>query len=134
MSFTNALSLSLFLLKDDNVLIAEVEGGRGSLSVLHGKRYPHFKVADFPFCSPLIAQTLRSGVSSVVPDASTIGLYVQDRHVIQKGSRSILCVPVLILGKAAAVLYMENESVPRAFEVMVSNLFEQSGIWSRIFF
>ena len=51
----------------------------------------------------------------VLGDAAREGAFHSDPDVLRRGSRSILCLPVLLHNALAGVLYLENELVADAF-------------------
>lgn len=63
----------------------------------------------------IVQQVLRTRDVLVLHDACREGRFTRDRHVRERGARSVLCFPVLKQGKTVAVLYLENSLASHVF-------------------
>ncbi len=57
----------------------------------------------------------RTGESVVLDDAAREGIFVQDPFVVERQSRSILCLPIRYQDKSSGVLYLENDLTTATF-------------------
>lgn len=57
----------------------------------------------------------RTRESVVLNDAAREGLFTQDRYIIRRQPRSILCMPLLNQGRLDGILYLENNLAAGAF-------------------
>jgi len=63
----------------------------------------------------VLRYVLRTRESVILDDASADDLFSGDEYVREKGSRSILCLPLLKQGQLIGVLYLENHLASHAF-------------------
>jgi predicted ATPase/signal transduction histidine kinase len=58
---------------------------------------------------------LRTQEGVLIDDASADHVYSKDEYIRRKGSRSVLCLPIVKQAKLVGALYLENNLVPGAF-------------------
>jgi PAS domain S-box-containing protein len=58
---------------------------------------------------------IRTQESVLLDDASTDKVYSKDEYVGSKGSKSVLCLPIVKQKKLVGALYLENNLTPRVF-------------------
>ena len=66
----------------------------------------------------------RTGQGVVLDDAARQGSFVQDPFVVERQSRSILCLPIRHRDRSAGVLYLENDLTTAAFPADCVELLE----------
>jgi signal transduction histidine kinase len=69
--------------------------------------------ADLPQFA--LYHVLRTREPVVLDDASANTSYSEDEYVRRRGSRSVLCLPIVKQTRLVGVLYLENQLRPRAF-------------------
>jgi predicted ATPase/HPt (histidine-containing phosphotransfer) domain-containing protein len=57
----------------------------------------------------------RTRETLILDDARKDDTYRQDAHVLERGVRSALCMPISSQGRLLAILYLENNALARAF-------------------
>lgn len=57
----------------------------------------------------------RTQQTVVLQDASREGVFGSDPYLIENGSRSVLCLPIVKQGKLVGILYLENNLAPHLF-------------------
>jgi PAS domain S-box-containing protein len=63
----------------------------------------------------ILQYVLRTQESVILADASAQNPFSADSYLLQHKSRSILCMPLINLGKLIGVLYLENNLAPSVF-------------------
>ncbi|WP_233858601.1 GAF domain-containing sensor histidine kinase [Paraburkholderia sp. HD33-4] len=69
--------------------------------------------SDLP--QSVLQYVTRSQECVLLDDASADGVYSKDEYVRRKGSRSVLCVPIVRQANLVGALYLENNLAPCAF-------------------
>src|SRR5262249_41708447 len=63
----------------------------------------------------LVRYVLRTSETVVLDDASSQNPFSGDPYIVQRGARSILCLPLINQGRLVGTLYFENNLTPHAF-------------------
>ncbi|MCB1324823.1 MAG: AAA family ATPase [Spirochaetales bacterium] len=63
----------------------------------------------------VVHYVLRTGESVVLGNALTEGMFRDDPSIRTRSVRSLLCAPIMLHGRLAGVLYLENDAVEGAF-------------------
>jgi PAS domain S-box-containing protein len=63
----------------------------------------------------LIRYAMRTRETVLLDDASTQNPFSADPYIIERRTRSILCLPLINQGKLIGILYLENNLTPRVF-------------------
>ncbi|HEU0253304.1 MAG TPA: sigma 54-interacting transcriptional regulator, partial [Pyrinomonadaceae bacterium] len=71
---------------------------------------------EYDFSRTLLRQIFRTGSSLVVEDASQDPAYSKEASVIEFQMKSVLVVPLKQGERTAGALYLENNTLPRAFD------------------
>ena len=105
------------LLKKDDVWRVEVQGDETGVKVLQSLPLTN---PDEEIAHPLLSVALVQYVeltkeALVLDDASSVGRFTNDPTIRQNKIRSVLCGPILLQGKLAGMLYLENNLVEGAF-------------------
>ncbi|MCS6815028.1 MAG: ATP-binding protein, partial [Cyanobacteria bacterium] len=66
-------------------------------------------------CQSLINLVKRSQEFMVIDDASNHAILAMDSYILTQQPKSLLCIPILQLGKLVAILYLENRVTAGAF-------------------
>ncbi|MEZ4266063.1 MAG: AAA family ATPase [Myxococcota bacterium] len=107
---------AVLVLLEDGVARVEAEGtADGEVQVLMGT-----PLLGEGGRSTLVPETfynyaVRSGVAVVVDDASHNQRHAMDPYVVERGTRSALCVPIKNQGRTKGCVYLENDQVAGAF-------------------
>lgn len=101
-------SRGVLVLERAGVLHVAAEGNADTDVTVHSLDAP---LEGYAIAEGLVRYVQRVRHDVVVDDAQLDGTLRRDRHIIERGVRSVLCVPVEQQGKLSAVLYLEH---PRA--------------------
>jgi PAS domain S-box-containing protein len=63
----------------------------------------------------IVRYAVRTRESVILDDALSQNPFSADPYVVQRGARSILCLPLINRGKLIGILYLENNLTPRVF-------------------
>ncbi|THB76616.1 MAG: GAF domain-containing protein [Desulfobulbaceae bacterium] len=66
-------------------------------------------------CQTIINYVLRSNQTVVLDDAANQGMFTHDSYIIDKQSKSILCMPIVHQSEMICLLYLENGLTVSAF-------------------
>jgi predicted ATPase/GAF domain-containing protein/HPt (histidine-containing phosphotransfer) domain-containing protein len=66
-------------------------------------------------CHQIVRFVARSQEVLVIDDASAHPIFASDAYVLEHGVKSVLCMPIVNLGRLVAVLYVENGATTHAF-------------------
>ena len=102
----------LILQKDGKWLI-EAEGAADSKG---GTTLQTIEVEESDaVCAAIVRYVARSHESVVLDNAAQQGLFVDDPYVKQNQIKSVLCMPLLNLGRLHGILYLENNLAANTF-------------------
>lgn len=101
-------SRGVLVLERAGVLHVAAEGNADTDVTVHSLDSP---LEGYAIAEGLVRYVQRVRHDVVVDDAQLDGTLRRDRHIAERGVRSVLCVPVEQQGKLSAVLYLEH---PRA--------------------
>ncbi|MBK7002519.1 MAG: AAA family ATPase [Rhodoferax sp.] len=66
-------------------------------------------------CEAVVHYAVRTRASVLLHHADQEGLFAQDPYIVQKGVKSILCVPILHQGQLIGLIYLENNLASGTF-------------------
>jgi predicted ATPase/class 3 adenylate cyclase len=101
----------VFLMPEGELLRVHARGTTHTQEVLQ----PPVPMDPATVCTTVVSYVARTREFLVLGDASRDGLTARDAYVLSRGTRSVLCAPVVHQGKLAAVIYLENDLAPSAF-------------------
>jgi signal transduction histidine kinase/GAF domain-containing protein len=101
----------LILLQGEPYIEAEATTRHGGVDVTVAR----VRLASGDFPSSMIQYVLRTSERIVCDDAAAESANVDDEYVRRRGSKSILCLPILKQTKVVGALYLENELTSHAF-------------------
>jgi PAS domain S-box-containing protein len=96
---------------EEHRIEAEARTGRDKVEVQLGQRL--VTPAELP--ESLLRYVVRTQESVILDDASIQNRFSEDEYLRQRGSRSVLCLPLVKQAKLMGVLYLENNLAPRVF-------------------
>ncbi len=70
---------------------------------------------DAPVSSGIVQYVARTQSAVVLEEATQDPRFEGDRYVVERGIRSVLCLPILHQGELSALLYLENNLIRGAF-------------------
>ncbi len=102
----------LILIRDGEPRIeAEANAGLGKVEVA----VPHAAVTPSNLPQSMLRYAIRTRERVLLDDASADAVYSDDEYVRLKGSKSILCLPIVKQTKLVGALYLENNLAAGAF-------------------
>lgn len=105
-------SRGVLVLERAGVLHVAAEGNADTDVEVHSLDAP---LEGYAIAEGLVRYVQRVRHDVVVDDAQLDGTLRRDRHIVERGVRSVLCVPVEQQGKLSAVLYLEHPRAPGVF-------------------
>ncbi|WP_346779175.1 AAA family ATPase [Burkholderia sp. Ac-20365] len=78
-------------------------------------RMPHARVAPAEMPESILRYVIRARESLLLDDAAEQGPFSGDEYIQRRGSRSILCLPLIKQATLIGVLYLENTLTPHVF-------------------
>lgn len=102
---------ALFLAKDSGKLLVEAEAELASSDYRIVLQPP----GSGGFSSGIVNYVLRTEEGVAIQSAATDSLFANDKYVLSRRPKSILCLPVLTMNKVSGILYLENNLVHGAF-------------------
>jgi predicted ATPase/signal transduction histidine kinase/DNA-binding NarL/FixJ family response regulator/HPt (histidine-containing phosphotransfer) domain-containing protein len=113
----------VFLLLESDQLIVRASGSIKSVSPTGGQASQSVtvKVDSIPFALynelpvTVINYVLRTERIVALNDASLDGIFSKDSYLKERGTRSVLCLPIVKRSKLVAILYLENNLASRVF-------------------
>ncbi|MBN2079569.1 MAG: SpoIIE family protein phosphatase [Spirochaetes bacterium] len=101
------------ILEKDGKLVIEASGDivAGRITVLQSQPIE----SSSEISSAIVHYVARTRENLVLNDASNVGLFINDPHVIRSRCKSVLCIPVMHQGKLSAIFYAENNLTVHAF-------------------
>jgi len=103
----------VLLLDKDGSLFTEAEGSVDPEVISVMQSVPLRDHGDLP--EAMIHFVVRSHGDLVLDDATIDGDFTDDPYIVEHGTRSVLCTPILHQGSLTGVLYLENSLVAGAF-------------------
>jgi len=91
----------------------EAEATTGVVGLIVALRQANLTGADLP--ASVFQFVLRTRVSLLLHDAAADSSFSTDEYIRQRGTRSMLCLPVVKQTKLVGVLYLENNLAPGVF-------------------
>src|SRR5262249_24372807 len=79
---------------------------RGDDVTVQVRQHPVRDVVALPYS--LIRYSIRTRETVILDDASSQNQFAADPYIVQRRTRSILCLPLVNLGKLIGILYLEN--------------------------
>lgn len=103
------------LFETDGELRIEALGtATGPITVMQSLPYESSDGAD-ALPASIVHYVARTREPVVLGDAVAQGRFTQDRYVVARRSRSVLCAPLVAQGKLSAIVLLENEAAPHVF-------------------
>jgi PAS domain S-box-containing protein len=110
----NAGAQSGFLLfEQDEGLRIMAKGGIGAVEVKES--LPIKMDENSPVAASIVLFVTRTKECIALDDAANKGDFIDDPYIKQKQTRSVLCVPLLNLGRLIGILYLENNLATGVF-------------------
>ena len=101
------------LLERDGQLLVEATFGVEPEALVLGPSEPLETRADLPHTVALLVARVREPL--VLDDASADARFARDPCIVARGTRSVLCLPLLHQGRLSGVLYLEHNAAAGAF-------------------
>jgi PAS domain S-box-containing protein len=103
--------LLILFLGDEPRIAAEATAGRGQVEVT--LRQTAAAPVELP--ESVLHTVIRTRESVILDDATAQNPFLADEYICQKRTRSILCLPLVKLGKLIGALYLENNLASHVF-------------------
>ena len=105
-----------FILNNGENLTIEAEGKADSTDVRALQSIPvKSKSSEEILAAAIVNYVACTRESVVLDNAANEGNFVQDPYVKQQKTKSLLCMPLVNLGKLAGIVYLENNLIKGAF-------------------
>ncbi len=101
------------IIDDDGSLQVQAEGVIPLETIRTMINIPVYEYNDIPIS--VVNFTARSLIPVVINDALTDKIYAKDAYIISRKPKSVLCTPIIHLGKLLGILYLENDLTIGAF-------------------
>jgi predicted ATPase/signal transduction histidine kinase len=103
--------LLILITANESRIAAEARTGGSNIEVT----LRNSAVTPIELSESVLHTALRTQDSVILDDASGQNPFSADEYVRQKHARSVLCLPLVKLGKLVGALYLENNLAPRVF-------------------
>ncbi len=103
----------VILLEREGGLYVEVEGGAEDDSMIVQRDVP---LPEYPSIAESVVQYVWHTLETLVlPDARRDSRFASDPHILAGNAVSVICEPIVRVGKVIGVVYLEHASVPQLF-------------------
>jgi GAF domain-containing protein len=110
LKYAEAEKVFLFLVQSDNLVIQ----AKGTTEEIITLPYKSLDDSNY-FSKTIINYVYRTQENIVLDNASSKGLFINDKYIIRNQIKSVLCLPILNQGKVSGILYLENNLAENVF-------------------
>jgi len=102
-----------FIIEEEENLVINAEWEIDSEEAMVGKNIPLQESKEIS--QGIVYYAARTKQNIVLDDAANEGIFISDSYVIRREPKSIMCIPIINVGKLKGILYLENNLTTKAF-------------------